>query len=96
MYVLLFEDFKSKNCVWGGNYCYFDALWQDDIVRELRNVTEDLVVIDTIRYHVSATDGLRRNMSDMYVHVVDPTTKQIKVIFVLKHDREIIINKHYV
>jgi len=51
---------------------------KDDIVRELRNVTEDLVVIDTIRYHVSATDGLRRNMSDMYVHVVDPTTKQIK------------------
>ena len=46
-------------------------------------MTEDLVVIDDIRYHVSATEGLRRDMSDMYVHVVDPVTKQIKVTMTL-------------
>ena len=48
---------------------------KEDIVRKLRNnVTENIIVIDDIRYHVSPSDGLRRGMTDMYIHVVDPDT----------------------
>ena len=50
---------------------------KEDIVRELRNVTEHIVVIDDIRYHVSPTDGLRRDMTDMYIHVVDEATNTV-------------------
>ena len=42
------------------------------ILNALRNVTRDTVVLDDIRYHISDTEGLRRDMTDMYVHVVDP------------------------
>ena len=45
-----------------------------DIIRELKNVTDNLVVVDDIRYHVSPSNGLRRDMTDMYIHVVDPDT----------------------
>ena len=50
---------------------------KEDIVRELRNVTEHIVVIDDIRYPVSPTDGLRRDMTDMYIHVVDEATNTV-------------------
>ena len=50
---------------------------KENIVRELRNVTDNLIVIDDIRYHVSAAEGLRRDMSDMFIHVVDPSTNTI-------------------
>ena len=42
------------------------------IVKALKNVTQDIVVLDDIRYHISPEDGLRRDMTDMYIHVVNP------------------------
>ena len=48
-----------------------------NITAELKNVTGKIVVIDDIRYHVGAATGLRRDMTDMYIHVVDGDTNQI-------------------
>lgn len=44
---------------------------------ELKNVTDKIVVIDDIRYHVNPASGLRRDMTDMYIHVVDESTNEI-------------------
>ena len=41
------------------------------IVKALKNVTQDIVVLDDIRYHISPQEGLRRDMTDMYIHVVN-------------------------
>jgi len=48
-----------------------------NIIMELKNVTEKIVVIDEIRYHVNPASGLRRDMTDMYIHVVDQSTNEI-------------------
>ena len=50
---------------------------KETIIAELKNVTGKIVVIDDIRYHVSAASGLRRDMTDMYIHVVDGETNEI-------------------
>ena len=50
---------------------------KETIIAELKNVTQKIVVIDDIRYHVSAASGLRRDMTDMYIHVVDGDTNEI-------------------
>ena len=50
---------------------------KEAIIAELKNVTQKIVVIDDIRYHVSAVSGLRRDMTDMYIHVVDKETNEI-------------------
>merc|ERR1712073_217616 len=50
---------------------------KETIIAELKNVTQKIVVIDDIRYHVSPVSGLRRDMTDMYIHVVDGETNEI-------------------
>merc|ERR1719195_1728498 len=50
---------------------------QQNIVARLNNVTEKVVVIDDIKYHVNSASGLRRDMTDMYIHVVDDITNEI-------------------
>ena len=50
---------------------------KEEIIKELRNVTDGLLVIDDVRYHVSQTEGLRRDMTDMYIHIVDPDSLAI-------------------
>ena len=50
---------------------------KDEIVSELRNVTENIIVIDDIKFHVNDEDGLRKDMTDMYLHAVDENTNEI-------------------
>ena len=50
---------------------------KETIIAELKNVTQKIVVIDDIKYHVSPVSGLRRDMTDMYIHVVDGETNEI-------------------
>jgi len=50
---------------------------KENIIMELKNVTEKIVVIDDIKYHVNPASGLRRDMTDMYIHVVDQSTNEI-------------------
>merc|ERR1712106_1180370 len=50
---------------------------KQNIIMELKNVTEKIVVIDDIKYHVNPASGLRRDMTDMYIHVVDQSTNEI-------------------
>lgn len=50
---------------------------KENIIMELKNVTEKIVVIDDIKYHVNSASGLRRDMTDMYIHVVDDSTNEI-------------------
>ena len=52
---------------------------KENIIKELKNATQKIVVIDDIRYHVNTISGLRRDMTDMYIHVVDQTTNEIIV-----------------
>ena len=47
------------------------------ITSELKNVTQNIVVVDEIRYHIDKQVGLQRDMTDMYVHVVDQGTNTI-------------------
>ena len=47
------------------------------ILDELRNVTQAVVAVDDIRYHVDAAEGLKRDKTDMYVHVVDAASNTI-------------------
>ena len=47
------------------------------IISELKNVTQNIVVVDEIRYHIDKQVGLQRDMTDMYVHVVDEGTNTI-------------------
>ena len=74
VYLWIFEPEQQIKLVINQNPMAVDRN-KEDIVRKLRNnVTEDVIVIDDIRYHVSPSDGLRRDMTDMYIHVVDPDT----------------------
>ena len=41
------------------------------IVTALKNVTQKTVVLDEIKYHISPEGSQRRDMTDMYIHVVD-------------------------
>ena len=41
------------------------------ILAALKNVTQETVVQDEIKYHISPEGGLRRDMTDFYIHVVD-------------------------
>ena len=50
---------------------------KENIIMELKKVTDKVVVIDDIRYHVNSASGLRRDMTDMFIHVVDSSTNQI-------------------
>jgi len=50
---------------------------QKSIIKALRNVTQDIVVLDAIKYHISDEEGLRRDMTDMYVHVVNEANNLI-------------------
>ena len=50
---------------------------KETIIRQLSNVTQKIVVIDDIKYHVNTAPGLRRDMTDMYIHVVDDTSAEI-------------------
>ncbi len=62
------------------------ASYKAGILRELRDATRDLVALDDIRFHVD-NDSLRRgeagevalhrDMTDVFVHVVDPDTNVI-------------------
>ena len=47
------------------------------IISELKNVTRQIVVVDEIRYHIDPQLGLQRDMTDMYLHVVDEGTNSI-------------------
>ena len=47
------------------------------IISELKNVTGEIVVVDEIRYHIDKNEGLKRQMTDMYVHVVQEDTNTI-------------------
>lgn len=47
------------------------------IIAELRNVTQQVIVIDDIRFHIHEQDGLQRDMTDMFVHAVDEETNSI-------------------
>ena len=47
------------------------------IISELRNVTKQIVVVDDIRYHIDNQVGLKRDMTDMYVHVVNEGSNTI-------------------
>ena len=47
------------------------------IISELKNVTRQVVVVDEIRYHIDSQLGLQRDMTDMYLHVVDEGTNTI-------------------
>jgi hypothetical protein len=51
---------------------------KEKIVTELRNVTQKIIVIDDIRFHVDEEKGQNRAMTDMFVHAVDPTTNTIE------------------
>jgi hypothetical protein len=50
---------------------------KDEIVAELHNVTQDIIVIDEIKFHVSEKNGQNREMTDMYVHAVREETNEI-------------------
>ncbi|KAK7790843.1 hypothetical protein R5R35_010718 [Gryllus longicercus] len=53
---------------------------QEEIVAELSNVTQSLVVVDDIRYHVDSSGRIKRDWCDMYIHVVDGPTQTIAAI----------------
>ena len=48
-----------------------------EIIEELRNVTQEIIVIDEIKFHVSEETGLDRDMTDMYIHAVREETNEI-------------------
>ena len=50
---------------------------KEKISQELSKVTQKIVVMDDIKYHVNSASGLRRDMTDMYIHVVDDSTNEI-------------------
>lgn len=53
---------------------------RDEIISELSNVTQSLVVVDEIRYHVDANGHINQDWCDMYIHVVDGSTQMIATI----------------
>ncbi|GLV42165.1 Cadherin 87A, partial [Carabus blaptoides fortunei] len=53
---------------------------RDEIIAELSNVTQSLVVVDEIRYHVDANGHINQDWCDMYIHVVDGSSQTIATI----------------
>lgn len=53
---------------------------KEEIISELSNVTQSLVIVDEIRYHVDANGHINQDWCDMYIHVVDPQTQMIASI----------------
>lgn len=53
---------------------------REEIISELSNVTQSLVVVDEIRYHVDANGHINQDWCDMYIHVVDGPTQMIASI----------------
>ncbi|XP_067010919.2 cadherin-87A [Anabrus simplex] len=53
---------------------------RNEIVAELSNITQSLVVVDDIRYHVDSSSRIHRDWCDMYLHVVDSSTQTIASI----------------
>ncbi len=51
---------------------------KEDILAKLRNATQEDIAVDDIRFHVDEKEGLRRDMTDMFVHAVNKHTNVIK------------------
>lgn len=64
---------------------------QDEIIAELRNATQQLIVVDDIRYHVDASGRIRMDWCDMFFHAVDPASLAIVPV----DDILNIIDSHY-
>lgn len=54
---------------------------RDEILVELTNVTKKQIIIDDIRYHVDGVGRIRMDWSDLFLHAVDPKTKNIVPVF---------------
>ena len=76
IYLWIYEPNQQIKLVLNKDPMHVDAN-KENIIKELRNVTDNIVVIDDIRYHVSPSEGLRRDMSDMFIHVVDSYSNTI-------------------
>ena len=50
---------------------------RDEIVAELSNATQNLVVVDDIRYYIDKAGHVHRDWTDMCLHVVDNMTQNI-------------------
>jgi hypothetical protein len=50
---------------------------RDEILIELTNATSKQIIIDDIRYHVDNVGRIRMDWSDLFLHAVDPKTKNI-------------------
>lgn len=50
---------------------------RDEIIAELSNATQNLVIIDEIRYHTDDNGYKNEDWADMYILVVDPATQTI-------------------
>ncbi|XP_072154327.1 cadherin-87A isoform X2 [Bemisia tabaci] len=53
---------------------------KEEIVMELSNVTNHLVVVDEIKYHLQNNGSIRYDWSDLYMHVIDRKTQNIAQI----------------
>ena len=71
---------------------------KQSIIMGLKNVTEKIVVIDDIKYHVGRASGLQRDMTDMYIHVVDDQTNEImapeQVLQVIDANYDVLANTY--
>jgi hypothetical protein len=54
---------------------------RDEILIELTNVTKKQIIIDDIRYHVDGVGRIRMDWSNLFLHAVDPKTKNIVPVF---------------
>lgn len=54
---------------------------REEILIELTNVTKKQIIIDDIRYHVDGVGRIRMDWSDLFLHAVDPQTKNIVPVF---------------
>ncbi|XP_045467864.1 cadherin-87A isoform X2 [Harmonia axyridis] len=53
---------------------------KQEIIAELSNSTQSLVIIDEIRYHTDDNGNKDEKWSDMYVLVIDPSTRIIRPV----------------
>ncbi|XP_040572795.1 cadherin-87A [Lepeophtheirus salmonis] len=51
--------------------------FKEDIIKELSNITENTVLVSDIRYHVTEDNRLTRDMTDMYLSVVNKNENMI-------------------
>lgn len=50
---------------------------REQILSSLANVTNMIVVLDDVRYHVNQHGYIQPDWSDVYLHLVDPTRNDI-------------------